>query len=46
MVISLTTTPCMCAHLLKSQKEDEKHNLLYRISESFFNGMLSVTPSR
>jgi multidrug efflux pump len=42
MVISLTTTPCMCAHLLKSQSREEKHNLAYRASEKFFNGMLSV----
>ena len=27
MVISLTTTPCMCAHVLKAHKEGEKHNL-------------------
>ncbi len=33
MVISLTTTPCMCAHLLKAHKEGEKHNWLYRTSE-------------
>ena len=26
MVISLTTTPMMCAHLLKTQHEGEKHN--------------------
>jgi multidrug efflux pump len=39
MVISLTTTPAMCAHMLKPQSE--KHNWLYRKSDSFFNGMLS-----
>ena len=42
MVISLTTTPMMCAHLLKHQEKDEKHNAFYRASEKFFNGMLSV----
>ncbi|HUA97054.1 MAG TPA: efflux RND transporter permease subunit [Terracidiphilus sp.] len=42
LVISLTTTPCMCAHLLKTRKEGEKHNWFYRASEKFFNGMLSV----
>jgi multidrug efflux pump len=42
MVISLTTTPTMCAHLLKAHKPDEKHNRLYRFSEKFFDGMLSV----
>jgi multidrug efflux pump len=40
MVISLTTTPCMCAHLLKVQKEDEHHNWLFRASEKGFNGMV------
>ncbi len=42
MVISLTTTPTMCAHLLKARKKDEKHNLLYRTSESIFDGLLSI----
>jgi multidrug efflux pump len=41
MVISLTTTPMMCAHLLKSHK-GETHGPLYRASEKFFDGMLSV----
>ncbi len=38
MVISLTTTPCMCAHLLKAQKP--QHGWLYRQSDKFFDGML------
>jgi multidrug efflux pump len=38
MIISLTTTPMMCAHLLKAH--EEKHGRLYRISESMFDGML------
>jgi multidrug efflux pump len=42
MVVSLTTTPTMCAHLLKHHSPDEKHNVFYRASESFFNGMLSI----
>ena len=42
MVISLTTTPTMCAHLLKAHREGERHNLLYRAMERFFNGMLSI----
>ncbi len=42
MVISLTTTPTMCAHLLKAHNREEKHNRLYRLSEKFFDGMLSV----
>ena len=42
MVISLTTTPCMCAHLLKSRQKDEKHNFLFRLSEHFFNGLIAL----
>ena len=42
MVISLTTTPMMCAHLLKPHKEGEKHNWFYRTSESFFDGMIKI----
>ncbi|HEX4038336.1 MAG TPA: efflux RND transporter permease subunit [Acidobacteriaceae bacterium] len=42
MVVSLTTTPTMCAHLLKHHQPDEKHNVFYRASESFFNGMLAI----
>jgi multidrug efflux pump len=40
MVISLTTTPMMCAYILKDQKH-AKHGKLYRASESIFDGMLS-----
>ncbi len=35
MVVSLTTTPAMCARLLKSEK-DRKHNVFYRASERGF----------
>src|SRR4029077_10286669 len=35
MVVSLTTTPAMCAKLLKSEK-DRKHNWIARASESGF----------
>ena len=42
MVISLTTTPTMCAYPLKPAQEGGKHNWLYRMSEKFFTGMLSV----
>jgi multidrug efflux pump len=41
MVISLTTTPMMCAHLLKHQEKGEKHNVFYRASEKFFNWLLT-----
>lgn len=36
MVISLTTTPMMCAYLLK-HPSDEKHGRLYMLSERFFD---------
>ncbi len=42
MVISLTTTPMMCAHLLKSHTEGEKHNWFYRTSENFFTRLMSI----
>jgi multidrug efflux pump len=41
MIISLTTTPTMCAHLLKAE-HDQEHGRLYRWSEKFFTGMLSI----
>jgi multidrug efflux pump len=40
MIISVTTTPMMCAHLLKAHQE--KHGRIYRFSEKVFDGMLSV----
>src|ERR1700733_7338452 len=36
MIVSLTTTPMMCARLLKSEA-GKKHNWLYRASESGFD---------
>jgi multidrug efflux pump len=39
MIISITTTPMMCAHLLKAHGQ-EKHGRLYRFSERAFDGML------
>jgi len=41
MVVSLTTTPTMCAYLLKEAKE-ETHGRMYRWSEKFFAGMLNT----
>jgi multidrug efflux pump len=41
MVISLTTTPMMCAYILKEHKT-EKHGAMYRTSEKFFEGMLAT----
>ncbi|MGB7189588.1 MAG: efflux RND transporter permease subunit [Acidobacteriaceae bacterium] len=40
MVISITTTPMMCAHLLKKHDSAQKHGSLYRKSESAFNTLL------
>ena len=39
MVVSLTTTPMMCAHLLKEQKS---HGWLYESSERAFNWVVST----
>ena len=36
MLVSLTTTPTMCAKLLRSEK-GQKHNALYRFSEAVFD---------
>ena len=41
MVISLTTTPMMCAYLLKSERE-VKHGRLFTASENVFEGMLRL----
>jgi multidrug efflux pump len=40
MLISLTTTPMMCAYILKDERE-MKHGRLFQLSERFFSGMLS-----
>jgi multidrug efflux pump len=40
MLVSLTTTPMMCAHLLKDEKEME-HGRLYRMSERGFSALIS-----
>jgi multidrug efflux pump len=41
MVISLTTTPMMCAHLLKSERK-ENRGRFYLATERFFEGLLSL----
>ncbi len=41
MVISLTTTPMMCAYLLKDEKH-VKHGRMYMLSERFFDWVLSL----
>jgi multidrug efflux pump len=37
LIVSLTTTPTMCARFLKTRAHDAKHNWLYRLSEEGFN---------
>ena len=39
LIVSLTTTPTMCAKFLRRPKE-QKHNLFYRFSEGIFDGLL------
>jgi multidrug efflux pump len=41
MIISLTTTPMMCAYLLRNER-DEKHGRIYRANEKFFEWVLSL----
>jgi len=41
MIISLTTTPMMCAYLLKNERT-EKHGRIYMASETFFDWVLSL----
>jgi len=44
MVISLTTTPMMCAYVLKTHKQGESapsHGRLYLLTERFFDGLLN-----
>jgi multidrug efflux pump len=41
MVISLTTTPMMCAHLLKHERKED-HGRLYQATDRFFDWILSL----
>ncbi|MGB7433979.1 MAG: efflux RND transporter permease subunit, partial [Candidatus Acidiferrum sp.] len=41
MAISLSTTPMMCAHLLKAEHR-EKHGRLYMMTERMFDGVLNL----
>ncbi len=41
MIVSLTTTPMMCAYLLRNERE-EKHGRIYKASERFFDWVLSL----
>src|SRR6185312_5869912 len=40
LLVSLTTTPMMCAKFLRSES-DKEHGLFYRTSDRFFDWMLN-----
>jgi multidrug efflux pump len=42
MIVSLTTTPSMCAHILRPHDDEQSHGLACRISERLFDGMLTI----
>jgi multidrug efflux pump len=43
LIVSLTTTPTMCAKFLRpSEDENKRHNVFYRTSEWFFDKLLSI----
>lgn len=41
LLVSLTTTPMMCATLLKAH-QDQRHGWLYRVSEWFFDLIMAI----
>jgi multidrug efflux pump len=41
MVVSLSTTPMLCSKFLRAE-HGRKHNLAYRVSERFFEGLLQL----
>ncbi|HEX6504875.1 MAG TPA: multidrug efflux RND transporter permease subunit [Terriglobales bacterium] len=41
LLVSLTTTPTLCAKFLRPQSQEEKHGRFYRLSEWAFNSLLS-----
>jgi multidrug efflux pump len=42
LLVSLTTTPTMCAKFLRPAKKDERHNIFYRASEWVFDRLLGT----
>ena len=42
LLVSLTTTPTMCAKFLRPPAKDERHNRIYRASEWFFDKTLAT----
>jgi len=42
LLVSLTTTPTMCAKFLRPTKTGKQHNIFYRTSEWFFDRLLAI----
>ncbi|MFZ0773838.1 MAG: efflux RND transporter permease subunit [Candidatus Sulfotelmatobacter sp.] len=42
LLVSLTTTPTMCAKFLRPSQPGERHNVVYRASEWFFDNLLAT----
>ncbi len=42
LVVSLTTTPTMCAKFLRPSQPNQSHNFVYRSSEWFFDRLLAT----
>jgi len=42
LLVSLTTTPTMCAKFLRPSHADGRHNIFYRVSEWFFDKLLAA----
>ena len=42
LLVSLTTTPTMCAKFLRSAESNKRHNVFYRGSEWFFGKLLAT----
>jgi multidrug efflux pump len=42
LLVSLTTTPTMCAKFLRPPQPNERHNVVYRASEWFFDKTLAT----
>ena len=42
LLVSLTTTPTMCAKFLRPPAQDERHNRFYRVSEWMFDKTLAT----
>jgi hydrophobe/amphiphile efflux-1 (HAE1) family protein len=42
LLVSLTTTPTMCAKFLRPSQPNERHNVVYRTSEWFFDNLLAT----